>query len=49
MYDNKDVKLLKDKLKTEAEVVIIKKSQVVEGATLLCIWENHPTNYISLL
>jgi len=35
MNDNKDVKLLRDKLKTEVEVVIIKKSQVVEGAILL--------------
>jgi len=35
MNDNKDVKLLRDKLKTEVEVVIIKKSQAVEGAILL--------------
>ena len=35
MNDNKDVKLLRDKLKIEVEVVVIKKSQVVEGAILL--------------
>jgi len=36
--DNKDVKLLKDKLwtrTTEAEVVVIQRNQVVEETTLL--------------
>jgi len=40
MNDNKDVQLLKDKIWTrkvaiEAEVVVIKKSQVVEKTILL--------------